>query len=214
MVRVMTVSAVDAAPGAFGARLGAPAPLSVLCVDICRAYLDPASPLCAPVADAVASAARVVAAARDAGVPVVHTRVQYRPDGADGGVFFRKVPALRVFVEGSPLAAFCDDPAPRDGEVVVTKQYASAFFGTSLASTLHAWGVRTVVITGLSTSGCVRATAVDAVQNGFVPLVVRDACGDRTAGPHEAALFDLDAKYADVVGELEAIAALRQGVTR
>ncbi len=87
------------------------------------------------------------------------------------------------------------------GEVVVTKQYASAFFGTSLASTLTAMAVDTVVIVGLSTSGCVRATAVDAVQCGFAPIVVRDAVGDRDERPHEASLFDLDAKYADVVTE-------------
>jgi nicotinamidase-related amidase len=123
-------------------------------------------------------------------------------------VFYRKVPALRALDAGSPLADFADDPRPRAGEVVITKQYASAFFGTSLASTLTATGIDTVVIVGLSTSGCVRATAVDAVQHGFAPIVVRDAVGDRDERPHEANLFDLDAKYADVVGEDEVLAVL------
>jgi maleamate amidohydrolase len=95
--------------------------------------------------------------------------------------------------------------APRPGEPVVVKQYASGFFGTSLASTLTALGVDTTVIAGVSTSGCVRATAVDACQHGFVPLVVRDAVGDRDAGPHEANLFDLQAKYAEVVDEAAAV---------
>ena len=111
-----------------------------------------------------------MSAARVAGVPVVFTRVEYQPDGSDGGLFFRKVPALASFVRGNPLGDFLDDPRPVDGDVVVTKQYASAFFGTSLASTLTAMGADTTVICGLSTSGCVRATALDALQHGFTPV--------------------------------------------
>ncbi|HEX6254888.1 MAG TPA: isochorismatase family protein [Euzebyales bacterium] len=179
-------------------------------MDIIRAYLDPSSPLYAGVEDAVASAARVVDAARDTSVPVIFTRVEFIRGGTDGGMFYRKVPALAVLDAGSPLADFPNAPRPRDGEVVVTKQYASAFFGTSLASTLTALGIDTVVIVGLSTSGCVRASAVDAIQHGFAPVVVRDAVGDRDARPHEANLFDLDAKYADVMSEAEVIARLRQ----
>lgn len=193
----------------FRRRLGFGRSTAVLVVDIVRAYLAPASPLYAGVEHVVTSARRVVAAARAADVPVVFTRVEYMPGGGDGGVFFRKIPALQVLEAGSPLAAFPDDLRPRDDEVVVTKQYASAFFGTSLASTLTALGVDTVMIVGLSTSGCVRASAVDAMQHGFVPVVVRDAVGDRDQRPHEANLFDLDAKYADVIGEDEALAHLR-----
>lgn len=181
---------------------------AVIVVDICHAYLDLDSPLYAGVEGAVASAARVVAAARAGGVPVIFTRVEFEPGGADGGVFYRKVPALANFDRGNPLAEFLDDPAPRPGELVVTKQYASAFFGTSLAATLTATGIDTLVIGGLSTSGCVRATAVDACQHGFRPIVVADACGDRAPGPHEANLFDLESKYADVVSEADAIAHL------
>jgi maleamate amidohydrolase len=106
---------------------------------------------------------------------------------------------LRCFVSGSPLGAFVPGLQPLPTETVVTKQYASAFFGTSLASTLRAGGIDTVVITGFSTSGCVRATALDALQSGFTPYVVREACGERDPRPQEANLFDLQAKYAEVV---------------
>jgi nicotinamidase-related amidase len=149
-------------------------------------------------------------AARASAIPIVFTNVVYQPGGKDGGLFYRKVPALRLFQSGSPLGAFPPGLEPREDETVVSKQYASAFFGTSLASTLHAQGVDTVLITGFSTSGCVRASALDALQHGFIPFVVRDACGDRHPGPHEANLFDLQAKYAEVVSEQEAIQALKR----
>jgi maleamate amidohydrolase len=137
---------------------------------------------------------------------VLFTNVEYSPGGADGGVFYRKVPALKLFERGSPMGAFPASLQPQDGELVITKQYASSFFGTTLASTLTAKGVDTLLITGLSTSGCVRATALDACQHGFLPFVVREACGDRHPGPHEANLFDLQAKYAEVISESQAIA--------
>ena len=181
---------------------------AVIVVDVCRAYIDPGSVLYAGVEDAVESAARLVDAARAAGVPVIFTRVEFAPDGSDGGLFFKKVPALASFVRGNPLAEFLDRPRPTADEVVVTKQYASAFFGTSLASTLLANGIDTAVICGLSTSGCVRATALDALQHGFVPMVVADACGDRHPDPHHANLFDLQSKYAEVISEQEAVAHL------
>ena len=105
-------------------------------------------------------------------------------------------------------APFPTASQPQDGELVISKQYASAFFGTHLASTLTAMGIDTLLITGLSTSGCVRATTLDACQHGFLPFVVRDACGDRHPGPHEANLFDLQAKYAEVISEAQAIGHL------
>lgn len=174
---------------------------ALLVVDVCRAYLDKHSPLYAGVEDALASNIRLVDAARAVGVPVVFTRVLYSANGTDGGLFYRKVPALEAYLPGNPLGDFPDGFGPRADEVLVTKQYASAFFGTSLAATLTAMGIDTLAITGFSTSGCVRATALDALQHGFVPYVVRDACGDRAPEPHEANLFDLQAKYAEVVDE-------------
>lgn len=179
---------------------------ALLVVDFVRAYLEPGSPLYAGVEDARAAAARLLAAARAAGIPVLHTNVAYEPGGADGGVFFRKLPGLASFERGRhpELAAFAAGLEPRPGEPVFTKQYASAFFGTKLAEALKARGVDTLLIAGLSTSGCVRASAVDACQHGFVPLVVREAVGDRHPAPHEASLFDLQAKYAEVIALAEA----------
>jgi maleamate amidohydrolase len=142
-------------------------------------------------------------------VPVVFTNVVYRAGGLDGGLFFRKVPALKAFLEGSPLGAFPPSLQPEPGELVVSKQYPSAFFGTSLASTLRAQNVDTVVIGGFSTSGCVRASALDALQNGFAPFVVSDACGERERRPQEANLFDIQAKIGEVVDEAQAMALIR-----
>lgn len=185
----------------FGGSLRPGASPAVLAIDMMRAYFDPGSALCLPSDSCLDSAARVLDAARGSGVPVVHTRVRYGAGGADGGVFFRKVPALAELVGDTPMGRIVDRVAPRDEELVVVKQYASAFFGTSLASTLHAWGIDTLVVVGVSTSGCVRASAVDAVQHGFVPLVVSDAVGDRAPELQESNLRDLAAKYAEVVDE-------------
>lgn len=183
---------------------------AVLAIDLMRAYFDPGSPLCLPGTGCLESAGRVVAAAREHAVPVLHTRVVYGPGGLDAGVFLRKVTALRNLIGEGPMTQLMPEVAPADDELVLVKQYASAFFGTSLASTLRAQGVDTVVIVGVSTSGCVRATAVDAVQHGFIPLVVRDAVGDREAGPHEANLYDLQAKYAEVIDEATALSYLKE----
>ncbi|RSN72082.1 isochorismatase family protein [Actinomadura sp. WAC 06369] len=183
----------------FGGRLGLGARPALLVVDLVRAYLDPGSPLFAPAAPAALE--RVVTLAEHAraqGHPVVFTYVSYTPGGADGGWFYRKVPALRLFDEGSPLALPPAELVPREGDLTVRKQYPSAFFGTSLAATLHAQGVDSVVVTGVSTSGCVRATVVDALSHGFRAAVAADAVADRDPRPHDAALFDIDAKYGDV----------------
>jgi nicotinamidase-related amidase len=189
------------AAGGFGQSLQPGRRPALLVIDFVRAYLVPGSPLYAGV-DAARDACReLLLAARAAGIPVLHTNVQYQPGGRDGGVFFRKVPALKSFEAGAhpELAAFAEGLEPAPGETVITKQYASAFFGTSLASTLTSLGIDTVLIAGVSTSGCVRASTLDACQHGFIPLVVRDAVGDRHAAPHEANLFDLQAKYAEVI---------------
>lgn len=184
---------------------------AVISVDMMRAYFEASSPLCLPSRDCLAAAARVLVAARTHGVPVLHTRVAFAAGGVDGGLFVRKVPALRhLFDGGGPLGELMPEVAPRDDELVVVKQYASAFFGTSLASTLRAQGIDTVILVGVSTSGCIRATAVDALQHGFVPLVVREAVGDRTQHTHESNLYDLQAKYAEVIGEADVRAYLER----
>lgn len=201
----------DYAAAGFGGRLRFGERPALLIVDVVMAYLRPASPLYAGVEAALASNERLAAAARATGVPVIFTNVVYDAGGIDGGMFFRKVPALKAFMRGSPDGAFPDSLQPRGSELVVSKQYPSAFFGTSLASTLHAGGFDTLLITGFSTSGCVRATALDALCHGFTPFVVRDACGDRNERPHEQNLFDMAAKMAEVVSEKDAITLMRKG---
>ncbi|QOV37217.1 isochorismatase family protein [Streptomyces ferrugineus] len=171
---------------------------ALLLVDPARAYVDADCPLHAGVEPAVEAMRALLAAARGARIRVVVTRVRLRPDGADGGVFFRKVPALRAFAEGSPYGDFIDGLAPAADELTVTKQYPSAFFGTSLAACLTADRVDTLLIGGLTTSGCVRATALDAMQHGFVPVVVEEAVGDRDPDVHAANLFDIRHKIGEV----------------
>jgi len=199
--------------GAFDGRLAFGARPALLIVDFVMAYLDPASPLYAGVEDALASNERLLAAARSAHIPVIFTNVEYEPGGANGGLFYKKIPALKAFDKGSDLGRFPPSLTPAPSDLVVTKQYASAFFGTDLSAKLSALGVDTLLITGLSTSGCVRATALDALQSGFAPFVIRDACGDRHSDPHTANLFDLQAKYAEVISEAEALNLL-SGLTK
>jgi maleamate amidohydrolase len=182
----------------FGSALGWGIRPALLVIDMMCAYFTEGSPLCLPDRSAVQGCAQLLAVAREAEIPVIHTRVAYAPGLADAGMFVRKVPALALLTHGAPLGKFDPDVCPRPDETVVVKQYASAFFGTSLASTLYAAGIDTTIICGVSTSGCVRATATDALQHGFAPIVVRDACADRTAAIHNTNLYDLAAKYADV----------------
>jgi maleamate amidohydrolase len=195
----------DYTSAGFGRALAPGRSPALILVDLVEAYFNPDAELYIGTADCLASASRVLAAAREAGIPVVHTKVSFAVGGVDGGPFFKKIAALRHFVGDGPLGAIRPEVAPLPDEIVITKQYASAFFGTSLSSTLNGLGVDTLLIAGVSTSGCIRATAVDTIQNGYVPLVVRDAVGDRDPKPHEANLFDLQAKYAEVVSEATAL---------
>ena len=193
---------------AFDGRLGFGDRPALILVDFVQAYFDESCALYAGVDDALASALRVREAARAGGVPIVYTNVVYHAGGTDGGVFFRKVPVLKNFVVGNPMGHWAPGLLPAADEIVISKQYPSAFFGTSLASTLHTMSIDSLIITGLTTSGCVRATCVDAMCHGFIPIVVADACGDRHEAPHESNLFDMHAKYGDVVGEAEILAYL------
>lgn len=193
---------LDNYAGAFDGRLLPGKRPALLLIDMVDAYLLPDSPLyCEAGPAAVASAARLARQARASGIPVILTNVEYEPGGANGGVFYRKVPSLKLFDRGSPLGAFPSELQPVDGDLVVTKQYPSAFFDTGLAEQLKALEIDTILLGGFSTSGCVRASALDAMQYGFIPLVVRSACADRHAAPHESNLFDLQAKYAEIIDE-------------
>ena len=174
---------------------------ALILVDFVQGYFDTDCDLYAGAEAALASALRIRDAARVVGIPVVYSNVIYDKDGVDGGVFFRKVPLLHNFIAGNPMGDWAAGLQPADGEIVISKQYPSSFFGTSLEADLKALKVDTLIITGVTTSGCVRATCVDAMSHGFVPIVVKDACGDRHEGPHNANLFDMNAKYADVMSE-------------
>lgn len=186
--------------GVFDSRLGFGARPALIVIDFMRAYTTPGAPLYAEgVVRAVEQSVALLAAARETGIPVIHTRVLFHPSGMDGGLFARKVPVLRSLVPGEPLAEFDPRVAPDPRELVIVKNYASAFFGTSLAATLTAEGIDTAILIGCSTSGCIRATAIDAIQHGFRAIVPRECVGDRHDGPHEANLFDINAKYGDVV---------------
>jgi maleamate amidohydrolase len=200
-------AAEDNYKGVWGLRIGFGLRPALLVIDFMKAYTTPGAPLFAPgVVEAVKRTPRLLAAAREVGMQVIHTNILYRaPNCADGGVWVKKAPVMAALVAGNPMAEFCDGVEPLPSELVITKQYASAFFGTSLAPMLHASGIDTLILAGCSTSGCVRASAVDAVQHGFRTIVVRDCVGDRHAAPHEANLFDIDAKYGDVIGLDEAV---------
>lgn len=195
---------------AYDNRIGFGRRPALVLIDFVQAYFEKDCDLYAGVEDALASAIRVRDAARKAGIPVIYTNVVYHKSALDGGRFFQKAKPLKNFIAGSPMGAWPDGFAPNDDEMVISKQYPSAFFGTSLASTLTAMGIDTLIHTGLSTSGCVRATCVDSSSHGFIPIIVREAVGDRHSAPHEANLFDMNAKYGDVVSEDEILAYLDQ----
>jgi maleamate amidohydrolase len=195
---------------AYDNKLGFGQHPALILVDFVQAYFDENCALYAGVEDELASALRVREAARAAGIPVIYSNVVYEEDGSDGGMFFRKAPVLKNFVIGNPMGDWPAGLRPTNDELVITKQYPSAFFGTALAATLAASDVDTLIITGVTTSGCIRATCVDTMCYGFIPIVVADACGDRHAAPHEANLFDMNAKYADVVSEAEVLDYLQQ----
>jgi maleamate amidohydrolase len=192
--------------GVFDGRIGYGQKPAIVVVDFINAYTTPGSPLYAPgVVDAVRASIDLLDIARRNGILVVYTRVIYSPHGMDGGIFVRKVPVLRKMVEGEPLANIVPELPPAPQDVIINKQYASAFFGTSLAPLLTSQGVDTLVVTGCSTSGCIRATAVDGMQYGFRVVVPKECVGDRHPEPHEANLFDIDSKYGDVVSKGEVL---------
>lgn len=190
---------------AYDNRIGFGESPALLIIDFVEAYFDPSCELYADVQDALDSTLRIRDAARAASVPVIYTNVVYHPSGINGGRFFQKAMPLRHFVEGSPMGAWAKGLEPDPSELVISKQYPSAFFGTSLASTLAARRIDTVILTGITTSGCVRASCVDASSHGFIPIIPAEAVGDRHPAPHEANLHDMDAKYGDVVTEAETI---------
>ncbi len=194
----------------YNKRLGFGNKPALILVDFVMAYFDPDSPLFASVENNLKSAIKVLDQARLSKIPVIYTNVVFQKGGWNGGMFIEKVPALHMMEVGGDLGKWADGLEPLDTELVISKQYPSAFFGTSLASSLNAAKIDTLIITGVTTSGCIRATCIDTVSYGFRPIIVEDAVGDRDERPHEANLFDMNAKYGDVVSEEEAIEYLKQ----
>ncbi|KAF2102770.1 putative N-carbamoylsarcosine amidase [Rhizodiscina lignyota] len=202
----------------FATKMGWGSRPALLLIDVCKAYWAEGSPLdisaCPAGAASPDSMRKLLTAAREGGVPVLWTVVEFSdPDMKDAGLFWHKAKMLDIWKVGDKrgLGDFLPGLVPKEGELVLKKHYASGFFGTTLATDLRNLGVDTTVICGVSTSGCVRASALDAMQNGFRPMVVGSACGDRSDEIQNANLFDLNAKYADVVSEEEAVKQLKAG---
>ncbi|WP_314176632.1 isochorismatase family protein [Streptomyces winkii] len=210
-------------PGRYGAetdrtyeRAGFGAPVrrgsrpALVVVDLTRGFTEDAYPTGADLTGTVEATAALVDAARPAGVPVIWTVIAYTPAEAEGRsvTWLEKAPGMRALVEGTQAVALDPRLPRRPEDLLVVKKGASAFFGTPLAASLAGLGCDTVLVCGATTSGCVRATVVDAVQSGFPALVPRECAGDRAQGPHDAALFDIQAKYGDVVPLGDALAYL------
>jgi maleamate amidohydrolase len=197
--------------GVWDNRIGFGKKAAIIVIDLLKGYTTEGSPLYAPgVVECVKEVPEVLDACRDKGVPIIHTNVRLTPPHfQDGGMWVKKAPVLESLVEGNLYAEFCDEVVPQGDELVITKQYASAFFGTPLVPTLNGLDVDTLIITGCTTSGCIRATAVDAVQYGYRPICIEECCGDRHDGPHDANMFDINAKYGDVISKAEVLEYIR-----
>jgi len=173
---------------------------ALIIVDLINGFTNPQMPLGSDLSNVIDATNKIIEQCRVKDVPVIFATIAFNPNKLDGGLWVKKAPAQGEFVFGSDLIKVDErmDYQP-EKDTYLIKKYASCFAGTDLAATLSALGTDTVIITGATTSGCVRATAVDALQNGFIPIVPKQAVGDRAQGPHEASLFDINAKYGDVV---------------
>ena len=172
---------------------------AVLVVDFSCGFTDPECALGADMSAAVEATRRLLDAARGKGLPVIFTTIGYEPSLKDGGLWLQKVPSLGDLQIGGRWVEIDPRLEPREDETIVLKKGASAFFGTNLPAILVSQGVDSVILCGATTSGCIRATAIDLLQYGYPTLVPRECVADRAQAPHEANLFDIDAKYADVV---------------
>lgn len=192
----------------FGQRTGFGKSPALLVVDFVNGFTDPEILGGGNIKDAVRATIPLLAFFRRRQLPVVFTRIVYADDGSDAGLWCEKVPRLRDLTERAPASQVVDELAPRPGELVIRKTQASAFFQTHLGGVLTWRGIDTVVVSGCTTSGCVRATVIDAMSLNFRPVVARDCVGDRALDPHAANLFDMGQKYADLLTADEIMAAL------
>ena len=192
----------------FGSRLEVKGRVGLLIVDFVNGFADPAVFGGGNIPQAIERSRELLAAARKQGWPVAHSRIVYQDDDSDANIFSVKVPTMLALKETSPGSQIVPQLAPLPGEYVVRKNVPSAFFATDLAPWLTQRGVKTLIVAGAVTSGCVRASVVDAMCWGFRPIVVSDCVGDRALAPHEASLFDMGQKYADVMTLTELLGKL------
>ena len=192
----------------FGNRVGFGRRTALVVVDFTVGFNDPSLFGGGNIDPAIKRTVGLLAFFRDKRLPIAFTRIVYADDGSDAGVFCMKAPALKMLTESHPAGQVVPELTPRAGEYMVRKTQASAFFGTGFGAWLVQQGADTLVVTGCTTSGCVRATVVDALSNNYRTIVAKDCVGDRAIGPHEANLFDMGQKYADLMDRDEIVAEL------
>jgi maleamate amidohydrolase len=183
----------------FGRRMGPGQAFALLVVDFTVGFNDPAAFGGGNISQAISNTIPLLAAFRERRLPIAHTRIVYEADGSDANIHCLKVPRLQTLTADNPQSDFVPELKPETGEIVIRKRLPSAFFGTDLIGMLYARRVDTVFVAGCTTSGCVRASTLDAMCHGLRPMVVSDCVGDRSESAHQASLFDLDKKYADVI---------------
>lgn len=197
----------------FGGTVGIGAHPALCIVDFVNGFVDPTVFGGGNIRAAVANAVGLLAAARRCGLPVAFSRVVFAEDGSDDCAFVHKVPALAKLTEHADAGQIVPELQPLPNELILRKTQPSAFFGTGYAEQLRRLGSDTVIIAGCTTSGCVRASVVDAMSYNFRTIVARDCVGDRSLAAHDANLFDIEQKYADVM-DAEAIIASLPAVAR
>ncbi len=181
---------------------------ALLVIDFVNGFANPEQFGGGNIGEAIENTRVLLAEARVLGLPIAYTRVVYADDGSDAGVFTLKAPALTQLTEEAFGSQIVDQLKPQDGEYIVRKTQPSAFFGTNLTAWYVSKGVDTVIVTGCTTSGCVRASVIDSMSYNFRTVVASDCVGDRALGPHEANLFDMEQKYADLMNSSEIIEVL------
>ncbi|VVD60574.1 isochorismatase family protein [Pandoraea anhela] len=194
----------------FGTSLSPQGNVALLIVDLVVGFADPEVFGGGNIPSAIARTVDALAVARRNGWPVAHSRIVYAADGSDDNIFSLKVPGMATLTEDNPNSAIVPELTPVKGELVVRKVVPSAFFGTQLAPWLAQRGIQTLLVAGAVTSGCVRASVVDAMSFGLRPIVLSDCVGDRAIGPHDASLFDMQQKYAAVMPLTDAVQAIGQ----
>jgi maleamate amidohydrolase len=197
----------------FGQKIGFGKRPALLVIDFVNGFHDPEILGGGNIAEAVVATVPLLGFFRERGLPVIFTRIVYADDGSDASLWCEKVPRLRDLTERAHASQVVDAVAPRSGELIIRKTQASAFFGTHLGACLTAKGIDTLAVAGCTTSGCVRASVIDAMSLNYRTVVATDCVGDRALGPHEANLFDMGQKYSDLMTGQEVTSALASSLS-